>query len=43
MILYVRKKGKYGEIKGNKGLRESDFSCQKAEVFRQLPKCSRIY
>lgn len=29
MILYVRKNGKYGEIKGNKGLRESNFSCQK--------------
>ena len=32
MILYVRKNGKYGETKGNKGLRESDFSCQKAAV-----------
>ena len=32
MILYVRKRGKYGEIKGNKELRESDFPFQKVAV-----------
>ena len=32
MILYVRKRAKYGEIKGNKKLRKSDFSCQKVAI-----------
>lgn len=32
MVLYVRKSGKYGEIKGNKELRESDFPFQKVAV-----------
>lgn len=32
MVLYVRKRGKYGEIKGNKGLRKNDFLCQKVAV-----------
>lgn len=36
MILYVRKRVKYGEIKGNKGLRKSDFSCQKAAVLNSF-------
>lgn len=32
MILYVRKRVKYWEIKENKELRESDFSCQKVAI-----------
>lgn len=32
MILYVRKRAKYEEIKGNKELRESDHSCQKVAI-----------
>lgn len=32
MILYVRKRAKYGEIKGNKKLEKSDFSYQKVAV-----------
>lgn len=36
MILYVHKKGKYGEIKENKGLRESGFSCQRAAVLESF-------
>lgn len=32
MILYVRKRVKYGEIKGNKKLEKSNFSCQKVAV-----------
>lgn len=36
MILYVRKRAKYGEIKGNNKLRESDYSCQKVAILNNF-------
>lgn len=37
MILYVRKRVKYGEIKGNKELGNSGFSCRKVAVLDSFP------
>lgn len=36
MILYVRKRVKYGEIKEDKELGESDYSCQKVAILNNF-------